>query len=185
MIDIKKLQALLERLSKKEKILFYCACIFIFLLLLDKALVEPSLFKIKAQDKEISDKKLIIKKDLRMLKLKDVIEQESQKYNGYFSKSGSLEEEKTLILKEIENLANDNGVYLIYVRPGDIITEGPFKNFIVSLSCEAEMPEVLSFLYSIESSSKLLTIDKYVITPKTEGSSIAQCRITISKILIP
>ena len=185
MINIKQLQTFLGRLSGREKFFFYGAAIFIFLVVLDKAFIGPSFSKIKSQDEEIKEKKLIIKKDLRILALKDTIGKERQKYENYFTKSGSLEEEKTSILKEIENIANDNGVYLIYVRPGEIITEGPFKNFIINLSCEAEMPQVASFLYFIESSSKLLTIDRYVVIPKAEGSSIAQCRITISKILLP
>ena len=185
MINLKSLQTFIARLSKKEKILFYGAAIFIFLVLLDKAVITPSVSKMKSQDDEIREKKLIIKKDIRILALKNRIEEEHKKYEGYFSKIGSLEEERTSMLKEIENLASENAVYLVYVRPGEMRTEGPFKNLLVNLNCEGEMPQVVSFLYSIENSTKLLTIEKYVISPKAEGSSIAQCRITVSKILMP
>ena len=47
------------------------------------------------------------------------------------------------------------------------------------------MPEVVKFLYSVENSGKLMTIEKYVISPKEQGSSIAQCRLTVSKVIIP
>jgi len=185
MIDIRVVQAFLARLSKKEKALFYGAVVFVSLVLLDKVVVVPSVSKMRSQEEEIREKKLIIKNDLRILAIKDRIEEERKKYESYFSKAGSLEEERTALLKEIENLANENAVYVIYVRPGEMVTEGPFRNLLVNLNCEGEMPQIVSFLHSIESSTKLLTIDKYLISPKSEGSSVAQCRITVSKILLP
>ena len=185
MVKIAGIQGFVERLSRQEKIYFYGAVIVVSLLIVDRAFIAPSLSKAQAQSKEIEEKTLIIKKDLRILALQDTIQEQRQKYESYFARISSLEEERTLILKEIENLANENEVYLIYVRPGEIVTDGPFQNLTVQLNCEGGMPQIVSFLYALESSSKLMTITKYVLSPKSESSSIAQCRISISKILVP
>ena len=179
------LQAFFMRMSKREKIIFYSATLFIFLAVFDRTVVGPSLSRMQEQEKEIKEKTFIIKKDLHIVALKDSIQEESKKYEGYFSKTGSIEDEKSAILKEVENLASEAKVYLVYIRPQDVVSEGPFKKIIINVSCEATMPDTVKFLHSIESSTRLLTIESYIITPKEEGSSIAQCRVTISKVVIP
>ena len=185
LFNLANLQALFTRMSKREKMIFYGAALFIFLAIFDRTVIAPSLLRMQEQEKEIKEKTFIIKKDLYIVALKDNIKEESKKYESYFSKTGSIEDEKGAILKEVENLANDAKVYLVYIRPQDVISEGPFKKIVINVSCEATMPDVVKFLHSIEDSSKLLTIDKYTIIPKEEGSSIAQCRMTISKVVIP
>ena len=72
-------------LSKREKMIFYGAVAFIFLAIFDRAVIGPSLVKMQDQEKEIAQKKFIIKKDLRIVMLKDSIEEESAKYKSYFS----------------------------------------------------------------------------------------------------
>ncbi|MBN2119668.1 MAG: hypothetical protein JW734_01255 [Candidatus Omnitrophica bacterium] len=185
LLNLQNLQSFFSRLSKREKMVLYGASFFIFLAFLDRAIIAPSLSKMETQENEIREKKLVIRKDLRIITLKDSIEEESKKYQTYFQQTGSIEEERTAVLKEVENLASESGVYLAYIRPQDIISEGPFKKIVINLNCEAEMPRIVGFLYAIESSTRLLTIDSYVISPKTEESSIAQCRIVVSKIVIP
>ena len=183
--NLQNLQGIYMRMSKRERIIFYGATIFIFLAVFDRAVIGPSLSRMQEQEKEIAQKKFIIKKDLHIVVLKDSIEEESQKYETYFSKTGSIEDEGRAILKEIETLASEAKVYLVYIRPQEPVTEGPFKRILVDLSCESKMPDVVKFLYSIESSPRLLTIEKYRVVPKEEGSSIAQCRLTVSKVVIP
>jgi len=185
MINFSVFQDFFSKLSKRERLIFYSACFFIFLFLLDRLVVGPSFSKMKSQEEEIEEKKTIIKKDLYILSIKDRILEESKKYEPFFSKTKNLDAEVTSILKEIENLANKSSVYLVYIRPGEVVEEGPFKNILINLSCEAEMTQIINFLYSIENSSKLLTVERYVISPKTEASSLAQCRMTVSKIVIP
>jgi Tfp pilus assembly protein PilO len=184
-LNLQNLQGVYMRMSKRERIVFYAATAFIFLAVFDRAVIGPSLTRMQEQEKEIAQKKFIIKKDLHIVTLKDSIEQESEKYETYFSKTGSIDDEEQSILKEVENLASEAKVYLVYIRPQEPVSEGPFQRILVDVSCESKMPDVVKFLHSIENSSRLLTIEKYRIVPKEEGSSIAQCRMTVSKVVIP
>ena len=181
MINLQSLQNTFTRFSKKEKIVFYVAVVFVSLALFDRLLIGPSQSRMKAQNEETLAKMMLIKADKRYLAAKDKVEFERKKCESYLSKSTSTEEEVTSTLKEIENLGNQAGIYIDYIRPGDVSAKGFFTKYLINLSCEGEMPQMVGFLYSIENSEKLLTIEKYVITPKTEGSSIARCRITVSK----
>jgi hypothetical protein len=46
------------------------------------------------------------------------------------------------------------------------------------------MEQVPTFFQGIESSTKLLKIEKYQIQPKTKDSSIARCAVTIYKTVL-
>ena len=184
-MNIQNLTTALTKLSQREKIILYGTVVFVSLAMLDRVVIAPSFSKIKSRDEEIRERQLIIKKDLAIVALKENIEQEAKKYEEYFSKTVSLDEARTSVLKEIENLASQSKVYLVYIRPGETVIEGPFKHLLFNVSCEGRMLEMINFLHSIESSAKLLTVEKYVISPKEEKSSAAQCRMTVSKIIMP
>ncbi|OGW74888.1 MAG: hypothetical protein A2Z72_06275 [Omnitrophica bacterium RBG_13_46_9] len=183
MIKIDSLYTFLTRLSKREKTILYVTVFFVSVTLLDKLIISPIFYKINSLDAEIREKELSVKKDIRMLSQKDRIMAESAKYASFLSEHAkSEEEETTFILKEIENLANQSSVYLIDMKPGGIKSTGQSKEYIVNLSCEAQLEQITEFMYKIENSKELLTIEKYEIEPKSKESSIARCSMSISKI---
>lgn len=185
MISLQSFQTFYSRLSKREKLVLYAALIALSVVLLDKAIIFPSFSKMKAKDREIQDKKKIIRKDFHILALKEDIERETKKYEGYFSKASSSEEEVTSTLKEIENLASKAKVSVTSIRPGEVMSEKFFDIYLVNVNCEGSMSQIIAFFHSIETSGALLTIERYIISPKSEGSGLAQCRITVSKAVTP
>ena len=182
MIKPQALYTFLSHLSKREKVVVYATAFFISLMLLDRMIISPISGKINSLDKEIQAKESDVKKNLRILAQKNRILTESAKYSFFLAGSKSEEEEMTFILKEIENMANKSSVYLIDLKPGGVKTVGSSKKYAVNLTCEAQMEQLTEFMYDIESSDKLLTIEKYQIGPKSKESSVARCTMSISKI---
>jgi len=183
MIKIQIFHAFFSKLSKKEKKLFYAAVIFISLALFDFLIISPVFSRMNSLDKEISDKISGIKKYSHILSQKDRIAAERDKYNSFLTSIKSEDEEITFLLKEIENMADKNSVYLVDMKPVESRGEGQQNKYLVSLNCESQMEQLVSFMYSIENSARLLTIDKYEISPKSKESSIVKCSMTISKIV--
>ncbi|MCM8757859.1 MAG: type 4a pilus biogenesis protein PilO [Candidatus Omnitrophica bacterium] len=93
------------------------------------------------------------------------------------------EDDTTSILKELERLANKSGVYIVDIKPAGLRQEGNFKKYVINLSCEVQMEQLVEFMYNIESSHKLLTIERYQISPKSKETSIASCTMTITKLV--
>lgn len=182
---IESLSAFLSRLSKREKIVFYCALCFILLMLLDRLVVFPVYSKMHTLNKEIKEKESDIKRDSHIVAQKDKILAESARFGSFFNGGESEEEEMTSVLKEIEILANKASVYLVDMKPGAIKTMGEFKKYQVNLNCEAQMEQLVNFMYDIENSNKLLTIEKYQMNPKSKESSVVVCNLSISKVVIP
>ena len=182
MLKIQALHTFLSNLSKKERITLYAAIFIVSLVLLDRLIIHPIYSKIESLDKEIREKESAIKKNIRIVSQKDRILTESAKYSSFLSASESEEEEVTSILKEIETIANKNSVYLFDMKPASSKKTGGSKRYTVNLNCEAQMEQLTEFMYNIENSNKLLTIEKYEISPKSKESSIAKCSMSISKI---
>ncbi|MBN3039802.1 MAG: type 4a pilus biogenesis protein PilO [Candidatus Omnitrophica bacterium] len=178
---LNSLQTFFLRLSKREKLIFYITLGVILMLVFKLLLIEPALTKMSEQDKEIADKKKIIKLDLRLLAIKDKVEEESKKYEGFLMQAGSAEEEVVLMQKEIQRLADEAGLYVGNIRPGEVEEKGFFQTYLINVNCEGEMPQIVDFLYGLETSAVLLTVERYTITPKNENSSVAVCRLVVSK----
>jgi Tfp pilus assembly protein PilO len=178
---IQAFYAFLGRLSKREKAIFYSAAFFVSLVALDRLAISPVIAKIKSLDNEIQEKETAIKKNLRIVSQKDRIQDEASRYSSFLGGMKSEEEEMTSLLKEIETLANKGGVYLIDMKPAGLKD----NRYAVNVSCEGQMEQLVSFMYNIENSAKLLMIDKYQITPKSRESSVAKASLLVSKLITP
>jgi Tfp pilus assembly protein PilO len=89
------------------------------------------------------------------------------------------------LLKEIESFANKSSVYLVDMKPAGLKPSDSSKKYLISLNCEAQMEQLSDFMYNIENSNKLLTIEKYQISPKSKESSVVRCSMSIAKIIMP
>jgi hypothetical protein len=184
-MEMQKFYAFFSHLSKRERLIFYIALGIISLTIVDRLIVHPVLSKMNSLDEEIQQEKSRIKRDLHILGQEERIVEESKKFAKYSIQDLSVEEVTTHLLKEIGSLASKTSVYLIDIKPTGVKEEGAYRIYLVNLTCEAQLEQVMSFMYSIESSDSLLKIDKYNISPKSEESSIARCSMTISKTAIP
>jgi hypothetical protein len=185
MLKLKAIYVILARLSKREKFILYGTLLFGFLMLLDRMIIYPVFHRMEYLDQEIKRREYNIRKNMHILAQKDRILSESARYAPFLSNLKSEEEEVTSLLKEVEELANKASVYLVDLKPSGSKDIGTSKKYLVALNCEAQMEQIVNFMYSIENSNKLLMIEKYQITPKSKESSVAKCSLSISKIVTP
>ena len=179
------IQLFLARLSKREKAVLYGAAIVVSLTALDRLVIFPIFYKMEELGQEIKDSEAGIKKSLHILTYKDKIMAASIKYKTYIKAARSVEEEMTTFLKEVENLASANSVYLIDMKPGEVAEGAASKKYLLNVNCEAQLEQLVEFMYNVERSDKLLTIEKYKINPKSKESSVARCSISIAKTVVP
>jgi len=179
------MQGFFNKLSKREKYVLYVSATFVFLALLDRAILDPIIARMKMFEDEIKTTEYELIKNSKILQQRNRIESEEKKYASYFLSANSDEEETAFLLLEIENLASLSSVYLIDLKPSGVETEGMIKRFKVNLSCEAEMEQLISFMYSIENSDMLLQVGAFTLNPKSKKSSVDRCNLLLYKIAVP
>lgn len=184
-IQLQAVSLFISRLSKRERAIFYVVVFIISLALFDRLIMYPIYSRLISLDKQIRDKETTIKNGLRIIAQKDRIQMERAKYGTFLSSDMSEDEEIRSILKEIENIANKSSIYIVDMKPAGLKTVDTTKKYMISLNCEAQMEQLSEFMFNLEGSNKLLTIEKYQISPKSRESSIAKCSMTIARVVIP
>jgi hypothetical protein len=189
MIKAPKLADLLSKiqhLSRREKLVFYGALIFVSLALADSLIVRTFYGVLGGLDKKIQDKETQIKAGLRVMGQKERIELQHTNYKSYLGGAKTENEEFTSILKALDTLAPvQPGFNLIDMKPAGIKETTAAKKYLVTLNCEGTMEKIVEFMYNIETSDKLLTVEKYEVTPKSRDTSLAKCSLTISDLVLP
>ena len=184
-LNLEKIASLFTRLSKREKMIFYLASLVVFVLVFDRFMVRPIVNTFHSLDQEVHDLQTNIKKSVRLLAQKDRMMSEAKQYAAYSVKPKSPAEEAVALLKHIEELANHSSVNLLYAKPGG--SQQPpeqIKKYYVNLEFEGQMEPLLNFFYEIENSKMLLRIEKYMLVPTANGSSIVKCTATVSRAVV-
>jgi hypothetical protein len=172
------------KLSKKEKSILFVALLLIGIAFVDRVIVLPIVTSLSALSQNVKDQESAIKKSMSVLLHKDSIIEENRVYAEYSLEAKNPEEEMVGLLKEVEVVAKKTGVNLLYVKPGAVTEESKTKKYYANLECEASMDLAATFFHGIESSTKLLKIEKYQIVPKSKDSSIARCTVTVYKTVL-
>ena len=181
---MKKLLEFYKKLKPREKKIFFATATVIGFLLGDRLIVHPAVQAMGEMDRSIRGEESAIRKSVYVLNKKMRIQAESKELSIYASEVRDPEEEMTALLKTLESMTNQAGVNLVYVKPGTVKESPGMKKFYATLECESEMEQVSTLFHGIESSPKLLKIEKYEIEPKGKDSSLARCAMAVSKTVL-
>lgn len=183
--DFGKLVAFFTRLSKREKIIFYCTSFVVVTMVTDQLVIRPIARTFHSLNQQGRDLEMSIKKSVRLLAQKERMMKEAEEYAAYSAESKSPEGEAGAFLKHIEELANQSSVNLLYAKPASTQEKEAVKKYYVTLECEGQVEQLVNFFYQIENSKLLLRIEKYALQPTAKESSVIKCAVTISKAVVP
>lgn len=175
----------LKKLSKKERTFLYLVIAVIGLALLDHFLLKPSLKRLN----DLENKIMIVKKDLvqdkMILRRKDEIHKEYQKYlseyPSFFEPPKERSPEMSELFKEIDTLVKKAKITVLSLKE-----TREKEKFRVTLECEGKNTEITHFLYEVSKSYLPLRIEKVDLSPKPRSKTDEiKCYMTISKMVIP
>ena len=178
---IKKILGFYTKLKPREKKIFFAMAGVLSIFLIDRVIVEPAIQAMSGMERATRSEEEAIRKSVYVLHKKSKIETESKDLAIYATPVKDSEEEMTTLLKTLEAMTNQVGVNLVYVKPGTVKESPGLKKFYATLECESEMEQISTLFHSIESSPKLLKVEKYEIEPKSKDSSLARCSMMVSK----
>ena len=176
---------IIAKLSKREKLFLYAVIFFVGFAFLDRLVIRPVGGKFKQLNGEILIQRKLLGKNLRNLAQKEVVLREYKKFETYSKTSGSDEEEIAKFLKDIEKYARRCAVYIVDIKPQPMINIDFYKKCVVEIESEAKIEALMKFIYQIESSNKLLKVERLQLTCAKDAPSIIKANIVITKALIP
>ncbi len=179
-----KAAELYAKLKPGEKRIFWVTAALLSFVFVDRVIVLPVTTMLTNLNTNLHEQETAIKKSMNVLLHKEAIVAENREYAAYSVEAKNPEEEMVGLLKEVESLAERSGVNLNFVKPSTVKDEKGVKKYYCTLEFESPMEQVATFFHSVESSTKLLKIEKYQVQPKGKESSTARCAVTIYKTVL-
>jgi len=139
--------------------------------------ILPALRKNDTLNKEINIIRLRLIKYAHLLSQKEIIQTKAGGLSAGLDLSGQQKDALVVILSELEGLAKNAGIRLVDVRP----KPGKAKEITVDIKTEGDMQGYLKFIYSLENSLTLLTVNKFQLSAKA-NSQFLEGSFTVSQI---
>ncbi len=178
------LDKILANLSSRERTILIISVFVIFVVFSDRLILGPIMGQIQTLDSTIGEKEVLLKSNIRILSNRERILKEVEMYKKYPLEALSSEDELAAVLAQIEELADEDEVYLVDSSPSGTRREGLLKAYVVKVDCEGLMDQIVRFMHSIEKSKKLLRISNLRLRPKERGSDVLSCRMSVEKIVL-
>lgn len=170
-----------SHLSTRERRILQLAAGFILLLLIDKAVFTRVWEMYSSMEARITEEEGMYIRNLVNLKRKEIVESDYAKCSSLIRPAGSDEEENASLLSEVEQLARSNQTVLVDMKPREVKTHQFHKEYAADMDAEAEMENLIKFIYSIEQSPQLMKITSAKITLKEAESTFVRARLTATK----
>ncbi len=89
---------------------------------------------------------------------------------------------ESAFLSEIDKVAQQANVHILRLNPRRTRDYGPFTELSVELDAEANLGNLVRFLYDIRESSVLLVVEEIRLQPKADRSALLKSSLVISSL---
>lgn len=172
-------------LNKREKTAFICAVLIISVKLFYELVLAPYFRNLDALDKEVMHLKNKLVKARRLTARKAGIEKDFLDLAPVLKEEENLSKQQQVarILTVLERLGNKTGININDIKPGIVRQMEYYSEFVVELRLEAGSKEIADFIYQLQGSKELLTIDKFELSIQSGDSPLLYGYLEIRKVL--
>jgi Tfp pilus assembly protein PilO len=175
----------LTRLNEREKKILMVTIVLVLVLLGYHGVLTPVTEKFSSLDREIFMAEMKLRKAKTLVRQREDVVVESQKYpNLERMDAGTDEEETARLLNLIEQTARTTGVSLSDVKPQAIVSDKLTKRFAVELNAESGIEALIQFVYALENAPEALKIELVNTAPKEENSAVLRSQITAVRVVL-
>jgi len=172
-------------LNDNQKKLLMIAVVIVIAALFDRLLIGPTMSRLSAIEEDIIKEEATIKQDLRFLRYKERILQESKEIDPYLTKNVLTDNEMiATFLNKIQSLASQGKVTLVKINPAPGEQDAEYWKYQADLECSGQLEDVISFMHAINSDIDLMKVDKFSFSSKKSDTNEIKATMTIEKVVI-
>lgn len=182
---LKVVKAFVSGLSDKERKLFYMTCAVLGVVLFDRIIVGPVTERLSMLKEETRAQMRLTQQNIQILEYRDRIINNALKYEPYYvSKVLSREERIGRFLRDVEDIARKAGVSLSDISPVRVPEDQQMPVYGLTLECDGEMQNMVSFFYGIDASEKPIRVSAFTMDVMNAEDHTVRCRIDIDKLIV-
>lgn len=172
-------------LGRRERLFAIGAAITLFLVVFDQIIVRPWGQKQRwiRQQTDVLERSLATQR--RFLDRQAYVQAEAEQYRPFLRPAGPRDLELANLLKELEALGEQAHVSLGEVKPVPNETSGPYQTYTFDVQYECTLPQWVEWVYLLESSPLLFTIDRGTVSVKEKGGNMLKGSFRITRIAMP
>jgi len=171
-----------EKLNRREKRLGLFASAFILLLILHFAIVKPFFSRIHALRDAIQSQSILLAKYNRVMHHQDLIQKIYGDYIGRVQGEGTVQEEISKFLQEVDLLCQRSEVRIIDMKPLGAKEDAFFKKVRLEIEVDAQQTSLGKFLFELKTSQAMIQVDHVRITAGVRGEDL-KCHFILSRIV--
>lgn len=168
---------ILSNISKRERYIFSITIIIIAAALLYNFIIEAGFKKWRILNNEIAVKRARMAKGIRLVKRRDSIIRE---YDKYVKSSKNISN----ILNDMERQADILGIKTSNIKPSQEIEKDFYKERAIELQIEGEMADIIKFVSQIAKPPILAILKKFDFSLISQNPSVFKGTIILSKLII-
>ena len=171
-------------MNKREKTLIFATTAVVLISITYFKVFAPFINKWKDQSLQIRKNEEIIRRMKREISQKKNLTEKFSSLTKKIRAKLPLEREENQFLAEIGKVARDTDVHIITMNPLLSKNLGVFKELSVEIAMEANLGNLVRFLYQMRKSSVVLVANKLGLEPKSRRSALLKGNLTISTIFL-
>ena len=176
---------MLKNIAKREKLLGAITAVVVLAALGYNFIIEPLTVRWSILKDEIREKEVLLAKNRRILRNKEVITELNTTYSKYLQiKKLTPEEDSAIALSNIEKQARSANVHITNIKPLAIKKFEDYTKFTYRISAESGMGELTKFIYNLQSSEQLLKVERMVLRAKERNPRTIKSMLHITKISV-
>ena len=169
-------------MGKRERLLAVGTVLVILVWVIDAALVKPLGQRAHRVGQDIRTIEREVRRQQQLLTRRDYVAAEAEQFRGFLRPAGPKELEIAALLKELEELGKKASVSLGDVKPVPSEASGPYQTYTFEIQAECTFSQWVEWIYHLESSPSLFTVDRATIALKEKSSEMLKASVRITRI---
>ena len=180
------MRTLLNRLALDRQVMVHVAVALLVVAGIVAIGLGPLRRRFLALDADIAEQEKTMARNVRVLSpaSRDTVVRDFRVYGDALRKKGSTAEESAAMLAEVETLAAQAKISLGGTKPETQVDDPDSEQYSVALEFEADMSQLVGFLYAIETSPRMLRIKRLALEAKGARTSGAiKCSALVTRVV--
>lgn len=173
---------ILDRLSKREKIIAYSLLGLAFFLIFERLVLVPVTQRLRDLRREISTKERELIRALNILNHEDIIVNQYNEYALPLIQDKSDEETRMAFQSLLERVARDNNFSIVSTEMLGVGSEGDYRKYAIRVTGQARLSDLMDFLFYLERVEGFIRVTEFSLSYAGRRPSLLDVEFTATKV---
>jgi len=170
-----------NQLNKNEKNLAWIAAALCGAYLLNSFAFSPGLNRLRSLREQVFGRAVLLTKYKKVVQYSEQIRNLYGQYSGALKAGGSIQEEISKFLQEVDQIGQRSGAHIVDMKPLNASPDVNFSKIRIEIEVDAVQPTLGKFLFELKNSQAMIHVDNMRISANARGESL-KCHFILSRI---